>query len=124
MNTKTTIVGLLLFVALGCESTRMPPQANPAKARAALEASLKAWNEGKSPAILREKQPPIYFNDEIWQAGAKLEKFHIESERENGRGWACYVRLTLTDEAGKPKEQTIYYLIDTDPAIVIVQQPG
>lgn len=115
----------LLFITLlplvaGC-SQKLPPAADPQRARNALQASLDAWQNGEKPESLQKRAPAIYFNDELWSSEKRLVKYQIESEAANGQGWRCDVLLTL--QSDQPAERRIGYQIDTDPAIVIVQQP-
>jgi hypothetical protein len=117
--------GLLLAIAVtwivGCDNA-MPPAADPQRARSALQAALDAWKNGESLEALQTRSPAVYFNDEL-SSDKRLVKYDIQSEAANGRGWRCDVLLTLDSGGSKETQRRIGYQIDTDPAIVIIQQP-
>ena len=113
---------LVVAFAAGCrEST--PPGADPGKARGGLEAALDAWKSGETSETLRARSPAIFFNEPNCAAGNRLIAYEIESEERSGFNWRCVVSLTVQSGDGKPKQRRVKYLIDTDPALVIVQDP-
>jgi hypothetical protein len=112
---------LIFLGALGCNEQSLPPAADSGRARAALETSLKAWQKGESVESLKSLSPPIYFNDSEWNDRNRLIRYEIESEEANALSWRCRVILTVQSGHEKPKERKTSYLIDTDPAIVIVR---
>ena len=120
--TKRVLLSLLVLIATGCGSP-LPTAADPQRAKVALQTSLDAWKVGASADSLQQQSPAIYFNDEIWQAQHKLTKFELGEGQANGMGWRCEAALTVTDTSGQTTERKISYQIDTDPVIVIVQQP-
>jgi hypothetical protein len=113
---------LILVAAAGC-GQGLPPAADPGRARAALQTSLEAWKAGQSPDALRARSPAIYFNDDAWKADARLADYAIQSEAANGQGWRCDVQMTVQSGDRPPRDRFASYQIDTDPAIVIVEQP-
>jgi hypothetical protein len=112
---------LVVVLLIGC-GQELPPAANPMRARSALTTALDVWKSGERLETLQAQTPAIYFNDEL-SAEKRLLKYNIEAEQANGRGWRCDVSLTLAGSDGKETQRRVGYLIDTDPAIVIVQQP-
>lgn len=120
--TKPRLWPVILVAAAGC-GQGLPPAADPGRARAALQTSLEAWKEGQSPDALRARSPAIYFNDDAWKADTRLADYAIRSEAANGQGWRCDVQLTLQAGDGQTRDRLASYQIDTDPEIVIVEQP-
>jgi hypothetical protein len=113
---------MMCCCAVGC-GKRLPSAADPHRARTGLETALDAWKSGQEIDSLRKLTPAIYFNDEIWQAKKKLVKYEIQTEQANGQGWRCDVLLSVQNGGGSPTSKKVSYQIDTDPAVVIVQQP-
>ncbi len=113
----------LVFVfAVGCSRT-LPPTANPEKAKATLSTALDAWKDGATAESLQARQPAIYFNDPEWNGSNRLVKYEFDSEQANGMGWRCIVLLTVESGNGKSRQRKASYVIDTDPALVIVREP-
>lgn len=119
---RVVLLAALASCLAGC-GAELPRAADPARARASLQLALSAWQNGESWEALPKRSPPVYFNDEEWRSGQQLVDYEIESEATNGQGWLCQARLKLRSKSGSPIERRVRYLIDTDPAIVIVQQP-
>ena len=114
---------ILLFAGVvGC-GPKMPPVANADLAREALQVALQSWKQGDKTESLQERSPPIYFNDEFRRDGQQLVDFEIGNGDRNGMGWRCGAALTLKQLNGPQTQRKVEYQIDTDPAIVIVQQP-
>src|SRR4051794_34186742 len=109
MNGTTLALGVgLLALVGGCHSTVDPP-VDPEQAGAALQTALAAWKQGEDPAELRERHPPITFNEPEWQAGKALVAFAPGNVELLGRQGRCSVKLTLRDKSGKTTERTIRY---------------
>lgn len=70
---------------------------------------------------LQASQPAIHVNDPDWRDNKKLLKFEIGSGEFHGQSWRCEVLLTFQDGAGKATPHQVKYLIDTDPAMVVVR---
>jgi hypothetical protein len=111
-----------LVAIAGC-GRGLPPAANADRAREALQTALEVWKEGKSRESLREQTPAIYFSDDLWDVQARLVDYEIQPGAPNGQGWRCDVQQTLQSGDGPRRERVASYQIDTDPAIVIVEQP-
>jgi hypothetical protein len=106
--------------ALGCGRS-LPEQANPEKARQALEMSLDAWRKGESIPGLAKGSPVIYFNDPKVQKGMQLSAFTIEDGHDFfGQSVRLSATLSFARDGGATKERTVVYLVDTSPVIVIV----
>jgi hypothetical protein len=106
----------------GCAG-KMPPAADPQTAATSLKAALEAWKLGETPQTLEAKEPAIYFNDQVWSSGGELVDYSITDQQANGQGWNCEVQLTLRNGHRKSESRRVRYQIDTQPHIVIVQQP-
>lgn len=101
----------------------MPPAADPDVATSSLNAALEAWRLGETPQSLEDKEPAIYFNDQVWSSGSELVDYSVTDQQANGQGWNCEVQLTLRSGQRKSESRRVRYQIDTQPHIVIVQQP-
>jgi hypothetical protein len=110
----------VLLCAVGCGQPA-PPAADPTRARATLQVALEAWQQGESAEALKARSPAIYFNEPACKEGNRLIHFEITTEEANGFNWRCNVLLTVQSADGKPKQRKASYLIDTDPALVIVR---
>jgi hypothetical protein len=113
-----------LLLVGGCGSERgLPPAADADKARSALLTGLDAWKNGEKPDALKRHDPPIYFTDLAWEAGQRLEEYEIGGEMErSGQSVVASAVLTLRNRDGGSLQKNARYLIDTNPAVVIV--PG
>ena len=116
MNTRGYLV-LILLCAAGC-SDSLPPAANPERAQEALKTALDAWQKGETVETLQAGLPAIHVNDPDWRNNQKLLKYEIGSGEAHGLSWRCEVLLTFQDEA-TPRQ--VKYIIDTDPALVVVR---
>lgn len=111
---------LVAVLAVGCGGGSLPPQANPDEARKTLAAALDAWKAGETAEALAARQPPVYFND--LKAEHRLLAYTIADGHEvYGRSVRLSVTLSLKLPDGSTKERKVTYLIDTAPALVIVQ---
>lgn len=116
----------LLFVAALCLSgctSQLPPPADGQLAARSLSTALDAWRRGQSPRDLQSLAQPIHFNDQLWSGGAALSGYEIGTGQPNGQGWTCPVTLTLRKSGSSSSQRHVNYQIDTQPQIVIVQQP-
>ena len=116
--------GAVLVVALGCQNSALPPQANPDEAREALKTALESWKKGGNARDeLAGGKPPIYFNDPRCSPDVRLVDFKIdESHGQYGQSVRLSVVLSIRSKDGGVEEKKASYLVDTSPAIVIV--PG
>jgi len=121
--TRRPIIRWLPLVALllaGCGGGSLPPPANPDEARRTLASALDAWQSGATAEGLSKQEPPIYFND--LKSDEKLVAYTIADGHEMyGQSVRLTVSLTLKMPDGSTKERKVTYLVDTSPALVIVQ---
>ncbi|MFO0867773.1 MAG: hypothetical protein U0935_02395 [Pirellulales bacterium] len=117
------VVALLVGAAALCGgcAPKLPPVADPERAKQALQTALEAWKNGETIESLTKRTPAIYFNEEVWQGGQTLLKYELQEDRASGRGWLFDVKMTFPSNPNSPR--VFHYLVDTEPAIVIVQQP-
>jgi hypothetical protein len=111
-------------LALGCTDSGPDERpADPTLARKALQTSLEAWRDGRSPASLHEQQPPIRVDDEDYMTGFRLESYQVnDSAREVGNSLAYRVALTLKDCKGKPRKKAVVYCVATHPFLSVARQ--
>jgi hypothetical protein len=115
------LLALCLAALPGCRG-RVPAPADPGRGREALHAALDAWEKGETPESLRQRTPPIYVTDTDWLAGQRLVHYQLKDKDEyHGSQFRCWVVLSLQSAKGGRKEKTVSYLIDTQPALVIVR---
>ena len=106
--------------AAGCGGGSLPPPADPAAARQTLTAALDAWKAGETTEALAARHPPIYFND--LKPELRLLAYTIADGHEMyGQSVRLSVTLSVKLPDGSTKERKVTYLIDTAPALVIVQ---
>lgn len=110
----------LAVAAAGCGPS-LPPEADTDRAQAALRSTLDAWREGATIESLQERDPAIYVNDPVWRSGRRLDSFELGESGRHGQSWRCEVRLIYRDDGGPSEPAATRYLIDTDPAIVVVR---
>lgn len=120
---KRSLIGLTVALCLwGCNS-RLPAPADSTIATTSLNRALEVWKSGAEITSLKDLDPPIYFNDQIWRQGNALTGFTVTPGSANGQGWNCEVMLKTASKQGSIKDLRVSYQIDTAPHIVIVQQP-
>jgi len=112
---------LPVLLLAGCNGEPLPPAADPARAKSALQTALDAWQKGENVESLKQRSPAIYFNEPQCNERNRLLKYEIESEEPNALSWRCRALLTVQTGDAKPKEIKANYLIDTGTAIVIVR---
>jgi hypothetical protein len=112
---SSTVIGLLaLSLVVGCGDATGHAQFKPGgdEARAALTATLSAWQSGQ-PYGTVEMTPPVRVADSAWQGGRVLEKFEIGAEEDPGDGTKQF-EVTLTTKPSKV-ETTRYVVNGRDP---------
>lgn len=114
------LLPLLTILSIGCARS-LPPAADADQARTAVETMLDAWKQGENETSLQARKPAIHVNDPEWRSGARLVKYEIRSNRENGISRRCEVLLTTQHGSASPQQREASYTIDTDPAIVVVR---
>jgi hypothetical protein len=99
----------LLLLCCGCgrrgyERYYPPPPA----AREALEAALRAWQDGQAPGPLPEHSPPVMVVDTTRRPGQRLGRYEVLGEIP-GDGPRCFaVRLVLDDP---PRERKARFVV-------------
>ena len=92
---------------------------DPAKAKAALVATLDAWKSGASPESLK----PIVVQDMDWSAGMKLESYAIDPDaKDDTLSLRCPVTLGLVDGGGKKIERKVTYAVATAPVTTVFRE--
>jgi len=112
---------LFLVLLAGCGGS-LPPMANPERATAALQAALDAWQRGETEQSLQARAPAIHVNEPDWRSGRKLVKFELGNGEPHAQSWRCEVTLILLDEGIESAPVSARYMIDTDPALVVVRE--
>jgi hypothetical protein len=120
MNRFVLFIAVVLCVLPGCRR-ELAADADPAVADKALQTALGAWKSGKSPKDLEKENPAIVMNEDDWRVGKRLLEFKMEKSALSGRQVRCRVQIKLQDKDNKTVEQTVTYIIDTNPRIVIVR---
>jgi hypothetical protein len=108
------LAGCLLAVCAGClnksDNKYVPSET---RARAALEAALTAWRDGKKPDQIEAAPIQVQAVDSLWRAGKELTVYEILAQ-EPGEGPPVFsVRLTI-----QGSDQPIvvrYYVVGKDP---------
>jgi hypothetical protein len=113
------LLALLLALPAGC-GQRPPPEADPDKAREALNTALDAWKKGEKPEALQGRSPAIYFNEPQWYEGRKLLDYKVEDGPGQTKGRSIRYSVVLSLEGGTKAQRKVVYQIDTSPRIVIV----
>ena len=110
----------LMFSVSGCGSGDEKYRPSEARAKEALNAALKAWQDGQAHGTVSTYSVPIDPYDARWQAGETLEKFEVvRNEKVNDHN-AFIVRMKLTDE--KEEQEVTYIVIGNDPLMVFRKQ--
>ena len=87
-----------------------------------VKTAFDAWKQGESYSSLKERQPPLYFNEPEWESGKKLVSYEAGPVTLTGRQGRCSVKVKLEDKSGKVTERTIGYQVETTPAQVITRE--
>jgi hypothetical protein len=105
----------LLAAFTGCSSTSTTDKfiPNEMQARAALEAALNAWVEGKKPEEIEGTPIPVQAADSQWRAGKKLVSFQIIEQIPGEVPPVFTVHLTMQGKSGPLIVR--YYVVGKDP---------
>jgi hypothetical protein len=109
---------MILLVAPSCGGPGMNPPAD--RARAALEASLTAWRDGKKPGNIAGTDPPVQAVDNDWTNGRKLADFEVLGEQPSGSDKRFTVRLTYRAPAAKA--EAVYVVLGVSPIAVFREE--
>jgi hypothetical protein len=101
----------VLLVVPACGGPSMNPAAD--HARAALEASLNAWREGKKTGNIEGTDPPVQAVDNDWSNGRKLTAFEVLREQPSESDKRFAVKLTYANQAA-PIE-AVYVVVGASP---------
>ena len=113
-------LSMVLLCMAGC-SQSLPPVANSERAREGLQSALDAWQKGETVESLQAQVPAIHVNDPDWRNSKKLVKYQIGTGQYHGNSWRCEVLLTVGDNTGNAAPRQVNYIIDTEPALVVVR---
>ncbi len=115
-----SISSLLLLAAGGCGGHGVASSPPDDVARAALEASLKAWRDGGKPGTVAGTDPPVQVLDTPWGQGERLVSYEILGEETGTAEKRFDVRLTLA----KPErvQEVKYYVIGRGPVMVFREE--
>jgi hypothetical protein len=123
LRTKNTIrlvlfsvSALPLLTAGGCGGNGVASAPSDGVARAALEASLKAWRDGGKPGTVAGTNPPVQVLDTPWAQGDRLASYEIIGEEAVAAEKQFTVRLTLA----KPErvQEVKYHVLGQGPVMV------
>jgi hypothetical protein len=92
----------------------------PDRARAALEASLNAWREGKRPGNIAGTDPPVQAVDNDWTNGRKLTAFEILREQPSESDKRFVVKLTHAAPAATA--EAVYVVLGASPIAVFREE--
>jgi len=107
-----------LLVAASCGGPSMNPSAD--RARAALEASLNAWREGKRPGDLAGDDPPVQVADNEWTNGRKLAAFEVLRGQPSESDKRFVVKLTYAAPAAVT--EAVYVVLGVSPIVVFREE--
>ena len=123
MTTSRNLVVLaaLLLALTGCGvGPKLAAPVEPAKALAALRATLDAWKAGQPIESVGQATPPVVAQDFDWMAGAKLTDYKLLSDGEAlDANLRVPVQLTLRDAQGRATTKTVAYIVGTDPKLTV-----
>jgi hypothetical protein len=117
-------IGCLIGVlAAGCVQSsqdieRFVP--DNAAARAAVEAALNEWQNGRSTGGARTSSPKVEFVDTHRRPGQSLERFEILGEAGSDAGRCFIVRLTMANPS--EQERARFVVIGIDPIWVFREE--
>ena len=115
------IASSLIVLQVGCGQTLEKP-VDTAEAAEVVKTAFDAWKQGESYGSLKQRQPPLYFNEPEWESGKKLVSYEAGPVTLTGRQGRCSVKLKLQDQTGKVTERTIGYQVETTPTQVITRE--
>lgn len=120
---RTLSTALLVAAAAGCGGgPDTPPPVDPSDARRQLGDALEAWKKGESHQSFAAREPPVVFNEPLWEDGSRLVAYELGEAELQGRQARCKAKLTLLSKDGKQSERSIAYVIDTNPRVVITRE--
>jgi hypothetical protein len=108
----------LLLVVPSCGGPSMNPAAD--RARAALEASLSAWRDGKKPGNIAGTDPPVQAVDNDWSNGRKLTAFEVLREQPSESDKRFVVKLTYAAPAAQA--EAVYVIVGASPIAVFREE--
>jgi hypothetical protein len=108
----------LLLLIPSCGGPSMNPKAD--RARAALEASLNAWREGKRPGNIAGTDPPVQAFDSDWTNGRKLASFEVVREQPSDSDKRFVVKLTYATPAATA--EAVYVIVGASPIAVFREE--
>ena len=88
-------------------------------AKEALNAALKAWQDGQAHGTVKTYAVPVDTFDARWQEGKTLEKFEVVRKETLDNHKAFIVKMKLTDEE---EQEVTYLVIGNDPLMVFRKQ--
>jgi hypothetical protein len=109
---------VILFVVPSCGGPNMNPPAD--RARAALEAALNAWREGKRPGNIEGTDPPVQAVDNDWTNGRKLTAFEILRDQPSELDKRFVVKLTYAAPAAVT--EAVYIVLGVSPIAVFREE--
>ena len=110
LTLPVTFVAVLLVVP-SCGGPNMNPAAD--RARAALEASLNAWREGKKPGQVEGADTPVQAVDNDWTNGRKLASYEVLREQPSESDKRFVVKLTYANPGATA--ETTYVVVGASP---------
>lgn len=117
MRSTILAVAALGFIGCGGDPKPLPMAATPESSRATLVSALDGWKSGKTFQQLLDQSPPLIFQDDDLNRGAKLADYKIENAGEpRGTGYSYLVTLTFQ---GKDKPKKVYYTAVTEPKLAV-----
>ena len=90
------------------------------RARAALEAALNAWRDGKRPGNIADTDPPVQAVDNEWTNGRKLAAFEVVAERPSESDKRFVVRLRY--KAPEAAAEAVYVVLGASPIAVFREE--
>jgi hypothetical protein len=112
------VLVLSMLVLVGCSG--LPHTKDDMdRARAALDASLAAWKDGKSPDKLAE--PVNFLDDEFRPNQKKLLEYTVEGSGVTDKDTIRFtVRMTIQDRRGKKTDRSVTYAIEPKKTPIVV----
>ena len=110
---------LIPLAAPACSGPSMNPKVD--RARAALDASLSAWRDGKKPGPIAGTDPPVHVADNEWTLGRKLAAFEVLREQASEGDKRFVVKLTYAP-ASIPPTEAVYVVLGASPIAVFREE--
>ena len=115
---RAALLGLILLTGPSCGEPAMNPSTD--QARAALEAALNAWREGKRPGNIEGTDPPVQAVDNDWTNGRKLIAYEVLSEKPSESDKRFAVKLRY--KAPAPEIEAVYVVLGVSPIAVFREE--